>query len=171
MKRVLIVVDMLHDFIRPNGLLYSGPSAEAIVPFVKAKVDEFTAAGDSVIYLADNHLPEDKEFTKFPSHCIAGTPGAEVIEEVLPSAGDAVIVPKTRYSGFHGTDLEARIQGADEVHLVGVCTNICVFFTAEELCNRDIPTIVYRDGTASFDTEAHEYALAQMKNILGAEVR
>ncbi|HBG00917.1 MAG TPA: hypothetical protein DDW87_05020, partial [Firmicutes bacterium] len=39
----------------------------------------------------------------------------------------------------------------DEVELVGVCTNICCYFTAEELANRDVPVKVHARGVASFD--------------------
>jgi nicotinamidase/pyrazinamidase len=43
-------------------------------------------------------------------------------------------------------------------------------YTVEELRNRDIKTIVYKKGVASFDEEAHKFALNQMKAVLGAEV-
>ena len=58
----------------------------------------------------------------------------------------------------------------DEVELVGVCTNICCYFTAEELANRDVSTKVYAEGVASFDQEAHKFALEQMRSVLGVEV-
>ena len=58
----------------------------------------------------------------------------------------------------------------DEVSVVGVCTNICVFFTVEELCNRDKRVVVYREGVASFDEAAHAFALQQMESVLGAQV-
>ncbi|HAG08307.1 MAG TPA: cysteine hydrolase, partial [Desulfotomaculum sp.] len=52
----------------------------------------------------------------------------------------------------------------------GVCTNICVLYTVEELCNRDYKVVVYRQGVASFDLQAHNWALVQMESVLGAKV-
>jgi len=46
-----------------------------------------------------------------------------------------------------------------------------VFFTVEELSNRNKKVIVYQDGVASFDNEAHAYALNQMQTVLGAEIK
>ena len=57
----------------------------------------------------------------------------------------------------------------DEVELFGVCTNICCYFTAEELANRDVPTRVYTKGVASFDQEARIFSLGQMQSVLGVD--
>ena len=81
------------------------------------------------------------------------------------------MILKQRYSAFYQTNLEEKLVGIDEVVLVGVCTNICVLFTAEELCNRDKRVIIYKDAVASFDKKAHENALAEMKNVLGVIIK
>jgi nicotinamidase/pyrazinamidase len=171
MKKVLLVIDMLNDFIRKDGALPCGAAGEKIVPFVKEKIAEFRKCGDDVIFICDRHEIDDKEFNRFPKHCVEGTKGAEIIDELKFDGYEKNITGKQRYSGFYGTDLEEQLEIYGEAHLVGVCTNICVFFTAEELCNRDIKTIVYKDGVASFDAAAHEYALKEMASVLGAEVR
>jgi nicotinamidase/pyrazinamidase len=106
---------------------------------------------------------------------VEGTKGAEILDDLYIKG--APIVEKTRYSGFYNTNLEKLISDEGkgntediEVHVVGVCTNICVMYTVEELRNRDIKTIVHKKGVASFDEEAHKFALTQMKDVLGAEV-
>jgi nicotinamidase/pyrazinamidase len=172
MNKVLIVVDMLDGFLRPGRALYCGRQSEDIIPFVRAKVEEYGKSGELVIFVADNHDPEDLEFQRFPKHCVAGTPESEVISELKGLAKNSIYLPKKRYSAFHGTDLEKRLKKLkpDLVEVVGVCTNICVLYTVEELRNRDIPTRVYRAGVASFDNEAHEWALKQMQSVLGAEI-
>ena len=173
MSRVLIVVDMLVGFLEEGRPLDCGASARAIVPFVVDKVRAFSDHGDPVIFVADNHEPDDAEFERFPPHCIAGSDEAEVVPELKPFVDDKLLMPKTRYSGFFGThlvDLLADIE-PEVVEIVGVCTNICVLYTVEELRNRDYPTVVHRDGVASFDSEAHEFALGQMETVLGVEVR
>lgn len=170
MKKALLVVDMLKDFIRPDGKLYSGESAERIVPFVRGKIEEFRRAGQEVVFICDRHEPDDREFERFPVHCVDGTEGAEIIEELRFEGYEDAITGKQRYSGFFNTDLEEQLEEVDEVSVVGVCTNICVFFTVEELCNRDKRVVVYREGVASFDEAAHAFALQQMESVLGAQV-
>ncbi len=173
MSRALIVVDMLVGFLEEGRPLDCGDDARAIVPFVVDKVREFTARGDPVIFVADRHAPDDAEFDRFPPHCVAGTDEAEVIPELKPFVHEEYLVPKTRYSGFFGTRLAGLLEDAkpEAVEVVGVCTNICVLYTVEELRNRDYPTVVYRAGVASFDSDAHAFALSQMETVLGAEVR
>jgi len=170
-KRALIVVDMLKDFVDQDGKLYCGEAAQAIVPFVKEKIHEFHAAGEPVIFLMDHHAQDDPEFKMFPPHCVAGTPGAQVIE-ALPVAPGDYRVPKTRYSGFFRTNLDEILQkeAPTTVHLVGVCTSICVIYTCSDLRNRDIDVVVYREGVADFDPEAHSFALKSMEKVLGARV-
>ncbi|MCI5836293.1 MAG: cysteine hydrolase [Veillonellaceae bacterium] len=170
-KRALIVVDMLNDFIAPDGALSCGPAGEAIVPACAAHVAAHREAGDTVIYVCDRHRPDDAEFRMFPPHCIAGTPGAEIIAELAPAAGD-IVISKRRYSGFFGTglDLDLRELGITELFLVGVCTNICVQYTAADARNRGYEVHVYRDAVASFDEAAHTMALSQMESVLGCTV-
>ena len=47
---------------------------------------------------------------------------------------------KTRFSAFAGTDLELllRARGITELHLVGVCTDICILHTSVDAYNRRI---------------------------------
>ena len=77
-------------------------------------------------------------------------------------------VDKTRYSAFTGTNLDKVLQReqVERVELVGVCTSICIMETVKELFDRDLPALVYRDGVADFDPEAHAFALKHMAKIL-----
>lgn len=171
MGRALLVIDMLNDFVDEGGSLFCGPASRAILPLVVRKVREARRAGEPVFFIADRHLPDDKEFEMFPPHCIVGTGGAAVCPELESLEGEAV-VPKRRYSAFFGTDLDLRLRelGVDEIVLVGVCTNICVFFTAADARMRGYSVTVPRDGVASFDEAAHRFALEQMDKVLGVRI-
>jgi nicotinamidase-related amidase len=81
-------------------------------------------------------------------------------------------VDKARYSAFAGTRLDEVLkqEQVDRVAVVGVCTSICVLETVKELFDRDIPTVVYREGVADFDPEAHAFALKHIARIFGARV-
>ena len=171
MKKALLVIDMLRDFIEPTGALYCGKQGETIVSFIKEKIEEFLAENAEVLYICDKHSEDDLEFKRFPKHCINGTKGAEIIPALAFASTANNIIEKKRYGAFFQTDLAERLADVEEVTLVGVCTNICVLYTAEELCNRDKKVIVYRNGIASFDQNAHEFALQQMESVLGIEAR
>ena len=79
---------------------------------------------------------------------------------------------KTRYSAFTGTNLELKLRerGIDELHIVGVCTDICVLHTAVDAYNKGFKIVVHKDGVASFNQAGHEWALGHFVNTLGGKV-
>lgn len=170
-KKAFIIVDMLNDFIDKKGALYCGDTVEPIIPFIQNRLEAFRKPGNLVIYLQDSHDKNDKEFERFPPHCVAGTWGNEIIQELAPMPEDKMI-PKKRFSGFYGTELENILEtaGIDEVEVVGVCTSICVMDTVGGLANRDYNITVPVRGVADFDQEFHEFALKRMKRLYGADV-
>jgi nicotinamidase/pyrazinamidase len=169
--RALIVVDMIEDFAHEGGALYCGPSMAAIIPVIRRELERARTAREPVIYLTDNHLPNDAEFAMFPPHAIAGTRGAQIIPELAPVAGE-VVIPKRRYSGFFGTDLDItlRERGVDTLRLVGDCTNICVLYTAADARNLGYEVEVVEEGVTSFDEQAHRDALRELEKTLGAKI-
>ncbi len=162
---------MIHDFVDPNGALYCGETMSTITPVVKRELERARTAGEPVVYLTDNHLPDDAEFAMFPPHAIAGTEGAAIVPELAPRDGE-VVIPKRRYSGFFGTDLDItlRERGVDTLRLVGDCTNICVLYTAADARNLGYAVEVVHDGVTSFDAEAHAFALRELEKTLGARI-
>jgi nicotinamidase/pyrazinamidase len=170
-KKALLVIDMLHDFMDPSGVLYCGDEARKIIPVVKELIEEHRRSHSIVVFPCDTHEPNDKEFEMFAPHCVAGTPGAALIPELEIKAGE-YLVPKTRYSALYGSDLEKILieEGVTEVHMCGVCTSICVMDTASDLRNRDYTVIMHEKAVADFDPAAHEFALKRMRNILGARI-
>ena len=170
-KKALIIVDMLNDFVDKKGALYCGTEARTIIPFIQERLSTFRKAGDLVVFLQDSHDEDDLEFTKFPKHCVANTCGSKVIHELAPELGENVI-PKKRYSGFYGTNLEKILQdeNIEEVEVVGVCTSICVMDTVGGLTNRDYNVSVPVKCVADFDRQMHEFSLRRMKQLYGARV-
>ncbi len=171
-KKALLIIDMLNDFIRENGKLYIGNDGEKIISPIQKELERFRQGKKPVFYICDCHRPDDKEFNLFPPHCLSETEGANIIEELKPSKDD-FIIHKRRYSGFFQTDLDIslREEGIIELELVGVCTNICVLYTAASARMLDYKVTVLKDAVASFDQGAHDFALKQMKDILGVEIK
>jgi nicotinamidase-related amidase len=171
MTRALVVIDMLVDFVRQDGALYCGPTMAEILPVVAKEISRARAADEPVVYLTDAHLPDDAEFAMFPPHAIRDTPGAAVVPEVAPRPGD-VVVRKRRYSGFHGTDLDVTLRElkVDTIRIVGVCTNICVLYTAADARNLGYDVEIVSDGVTTFDAEAHRFALRELDRTLRARI-
>ncbi len=172
MKEALLVFDMLNDFVL-EGAPLEIPDTRKIIPIIKEEIEIARAAGNPVIYVCDAHAPDDKEFRKFgwPAHGVRGSRGAEVVDELKPRSGDAV-VRKTTYGAFFGTDLDDVLKrlGVDSLRLTGVVTHICVIMTAWDAVLRDYPVTVVEDGVADLSPEDHEAALRIMKSIMAVEI-
>jgi nicotinamidase-related amidase len=169
--QALVIVDMLNDFLTEQGALFVGAAGQRIVPVIAAELERARQGNLPVLFLCDQHRPDDQEFTLWPPHCVAGSRGAQVIPELAVRPGD-YLVPKRRYSGFYGTDLDLILRelGISELILTGVCTNICVLYTAADARMRNFKVTVVKDGVASFDEQAHRFALGEMEKTLGVMV-
>ncbi len=170
-KKVLLVIDMLNDFMDPKGTLYCGDDARKIIPAVRSLVDRFAAKSQPVVYLCDAHAPDDKEFELFALHAVKESWGAQIIPELTPPEA-SIVVDKTRFSALFGNDLEAILASykPDEVWISGVCTSICVMDTAGDLRNRDYSVVIPINAVADFDPEFHGFALKRMERIYGARL-
>jgi len=168
MPPAVLIIDMLRGFLEEPYPLYCGPKARQIIPQVIARLKNLRER--ELIYICDHHDPDDLEFRIFPPHCIRGTEEAEIIPELKGFPG--TIIPKRRYSGFYDTNLEDVLKALapDRVVVMGVCTDICVMYTVADLRNRDYQVEVPRDCVASFDEEAHNFALRHMEKVLGVRV-
>lgn len=176
MPDVTIVVDVENGFCKMGNL--ASPRCAAAIPEIKRVIEERLEAGDQLFFTADTHDPDDREFEIFPVHCVRGSVEAEIVPELQPLVKNAVLIRKRRYSAFFETDLEARLKSANpsQVHLVGVCTDICVLHTAADLRNRDYRVVVPSRAVATFDAPGHpgdevqRWSLAHFTGVLGAKV-
>ena len=172
MSNVVLVIDMVRGFLEPDHNLYCGDESREIIPRVQSLLARERAAGSEIIFISDHHDPDDLEFQIFPVHCVKGTEEPDVIPELSEFVTKDNVIPKNRYSGFFNTALEERLAAAkpDKIIICGVCTDICVLHTTSDARNRDYPVEVPSDCVASFNPEAHEWALSHLKDILGAKV-
>ena len=171
MANVVLVIDMVRGFVEPGHNLYC-EGYRPLIPRIQELLERETAAGSSVLFVSDHHLPDDLEFQIFPVHCVIGTEEPEVIPELAGYLTGDNLVPKNRYSGFFNTDLEQRLANLqpDKVIVCGVCTDICVLHTTSDARNRDYAVEVPADCVATFDPDAHTWALGHLEKILGATV-
>ena len=104
-RNALVVVDMQVDFGPPDGGLYVA-GGEQTIAVVNEETATAVAAGSPVFYTRDWHPPVTPHFAKdggiWPVHCVAGTPGAELLPG-LNFQGTLVhkgITGEDGYSGF-----------------------------------------------------------------------
>jgi len=180
MSNILIVVDMLNDFVHKDGTLFF-PAGSNIIKYVGDRVEHYIKSKQRIIFLCDAHNKDDKEFDRFPEHAVKDTWGARVVDELFNIALDHYLeirydtvdmIYKKRYSGFYGTSLESElnIYKPDTVEVAGVCTSICVMDTVGGLANRDYKIVVHTEAVADFDNEAHKFALDRMDKLYGAKI-
>ncbi|TMC39565.1 MAG: cysteine hydrolase [Chloroflexi bacterium] len=80
MRNVTIVVDVLNGFCKQGNL--ASPRCDAAIPRIRDVIEARRQAGDQLIFLADTHDPDDREFEVFPVHCVRGTTESEVVPEL-----------------------------------------------------------------------------------------
>jgi nicotinamidase-related amidase len=177
MMKALIVIDYTVDFV--IGKLPCGQPAIDIEERIAGLTEQFVKQGDFVAMAVDLHDEEDRfhpEQRLFPAHNIRGTDGRKLygkLEDVYQANKEPIYwMDKTRYSAFCGTDLELqlRARGIQELHLVGVCTDICVLHTAVEAYNKGFTIVIHADAVASFNQQGHDWALGHFEHVLGAAV-
>jgi nicotinamidase-related amidase len=180
--KALINIDYTYDFVADDGALTCGEPGQKIENKIVERTEAFIRNGDFVVFAIDLHDEDDSyhpETQLFPPHNIRGTMGRELfgklknVYEKNKEHKNVIYIDKTRYSAFAGTDLELKLRerGITEVHLVGVCTDICVLHTAVDAYNRGFKIVVYKDAVASFNQMGHEWALGHFEQAMGIIVK
>lgn len=184
MRRFLIVVDMQNDFI--DGALGTA-EAQDIVPKVQKKIRQYQP--QQIIATRDTH---QKDYLKTAEgkylpveHCIQGSHGWEIREEIARELSSAVVIDKPTFGSGRLAEYLISLAGQEsgdgnsdhsestcpdkgqgmEIELVGLCTDICVVTNAL-LLKTALPDAVIRvDGAccAGVTPKSHKAALLTMK--------
>lgn len=172
MKRTLIVVDMQNDFI--SGSLGT-KEAQAIVPNVKKKIEEYMARGDEIIFTQDTHFNDysmTNEGEHLPViHCMMDSYGWQISDELNDLTSDYPNVDYIYKTTFGFTHWEDFIF--ETVEIVGLCTDICVVSNALILKAQfsEIDITVDASCCAGVTPDSHKAALTTMKmcqiNVIG----
>ena len=132
MKRTaLLIIDMINDYMKEGGLLYCKGCKE-IIPSIK-KAIEFTKKNDILVIYINTNLESGNDILakKWGLHAVAGSYGAQIIEELSPVESD-LIIHKKGYNGFFNStlDKELKLRGIKNIALSGIHTHVCVLLTA-----------------------------------------
>lgn len=161
----LLVIDMNRYFAHPRGRCFL-PAAAVIVPRIAALLASWRAREGTVVFTRHGHEgPHDLGVMgKFWGDYIrADEPDAEILEQLAPAAGEAVL-RKTTYDAFVGTGLEdlLRGRGVEQVLVTGVLTHMCCETTARAAFCRGFEVYAAADATASSGEERHLGSLLAM---------
>lgn len=160
---VLVVVDMQNDFI--DGSLGTKEAIQ-IVPNVINKIKMFEENQDTIIYTKDTHYEDyltTKEGIKLPvKHCIKGTNGWDIPNEIYLQ--DKLVFEKETFGSVKLIEYLKTID-FDEIHFVGLCTDICVISNVL-LAKAYFPNkliVVDSSCCAGVSVKSHQEALNTMK--------
>ncbi|MBO5870897.1 MAG: cysteine hydrolase [Clostridia bacterium] len=167
MKNILIIVDMQKDFV--DGALGT-KEAVAIVPNVCEYINQFD--GDIFVTL-DTHYDgymNTSEGKNLPvPHCIKGTEGHKLDENVLNALGNKSFeyIEKITFGSIDLPEILKAKYGDDfTVTLLGLCTDICVISNALIL-KANFPEneiSVVENCCAGVTPEKHNCAIETMKS-------
>ncbi|MCW3130395.1 MAG: cysteine hydrolase [Methanophagales archaeon] len=171
-ESALVVEDMQKDFCYEDGALFMGEGAKEIIPRIRRLIEKGIQKKVHLIFAQDWHSPASEEFEIWGQHCVPGTRGAEIVDELSPFLKEAYVVKKEKYTDFFGTDLDLHLKekGIKTLIIVGVATNICVMHTAIDASLRGYELILPEDCVAALSDYEHEYGLRHIKSVLNATI-
>lgn len=177
--KALISIDYTNDFIADDGALTTGLTGQQIESEMLNITNSFIKNNQFIVFAIDAHDPTDEyhpENSLFPPHNIVGTVGQQLFGELhqlyqrYQNSTNIYWINKRHYSAFCGTDLDLRLRERHitEIHLIGVCTDICILHTAVDAYNLGYKIVIHQNAVASFDPIGHQWALKHFQNTLGA---
>ena len=172
-RTALLVVDMQNAFASPGGTLELAgidvrPAREAVANALLV-CESARASGLPVVYLTIG-WPADQSTAGGPDSpnprkelalrlmrerpqlrgklLTFGTWDFEIVEALAPPPPDTIII-KSRYSGFHGTDLDSvlRSRGIRNLLVVGIASNVCVESTIRDAYFLEYWPVLVSDAT------------------------
>lgn len=168
----LLIIDMLNDYVSPEGKIYCDKAIE-IIPNLKKLKEIVKRNKGKVIYVNTSHVGDgDPEIKKWGLQAMRGTWGAEVCEELSPDEDDITIYKRT-YDGFYNTELEITLRslGIQNVIVTGIHTHVCVMQTALGAFYRGFNVIAIEDCMTTGYQPNHDTRLHFYKSHIGELMR
>lgn len=182
----LAVVDMLYDFIDGSLACYNAENAvKETLRFIDSQTkgqggeDHEILDTFPILFIRDHHPADHSSFKEnggiWPPHCVAGTRGGDIHEDLKPYAKDELTFDKgcdrdvEQYSGFEGVNTAGQSLGeilelldTTDVYVCGIATEYCVRNTCEDLLKAGFRVHLLKDCIAYVDPDGHVKALEEM---------
>lgn len=157
----LLIIDMLKDNFDKEKKLPITPLAAQTIEPLNRTIGVFREREWPIVFSTDAFHPDDFIFRgRMKPHSIAGTTGAEVIDELDRLPTDYWL-PKPRFSAFFKTDLDQwlREKGVTLCAVGGIATNFCVLTTVMDALCHDFKTVLLEDCSTAASEEIHTQTL------------
>lgn len=172
-SQALIIVDMQNDFVLPDAPASIAGAFESL-PKIQQALQFWRERRWPIVYLyreyrrdgSDIEITRHETFLQKRRFCIPGTPGAQIVDQIAPVAGDYLVM-KNRFSGFMDTELDFILREL-EIKAIAVCGTqypCCVRSTlVDGICYGYTPTCLTDATSASTEevANANIYDLKEM---------
>lgn len=169
-KSALIIVDMVRDFTDPEGLVYY-PENRKILKHIQKALEAARERKLLIVFLQHRNRRGkiDRKAAAMRPNCMEGTFGIEIDPLLTVDEEKDYVIPKRRYSGFFGTDLDLvlRENGIENTIIVGTKTNCCIRATVTDAFYLDYTPYVIRECVATNDEVVNEVHLKDIDKYLG----
>ena len=160
-KPALLIIDMVKDNFIESKKLPITPFAVNIIGPLNRLIRVCRKHQWPVVFSTDAFNQEDFIFRgRMNPHSLAGTEGAEVVDE-LDKTDDDLWLPKPKFSAFFQTGLEKwlREKGVTLCAVGGISTHFCVLTTVMDAICHDFKAVLLEDCSAASSLEVHEQTL------------
>lgn len=200
-RAAVLVIDMQNDFGSAAGMFARagidvGPIRAVIEPIARV-LDAARRAKLPIVYLKGGYRPDLSDLgapgspnrerhlafgvgadTRAPDGrpsrvLVRDTWNTEIVDELAPRAED-VVLWKTRYSGFHATELDSilRRHGVSQLIVTGCTTSVCVESTIRDAMFLDYSCLLLADCCAEpigadLPRTNHDASLLAIQTLFG----
>lgn len=184
--KTLLIVDLQNDFVEGGALPVEG--GRAIVPQINELMPHFDVVVASLDYHPEGHVSFASTHGKevgdavekdgvtqllWPDHCVAGTFGSELVEELQSENVDKFILKGTdvnvdSYSAFFnndkssGTGLSEYLKevGTTELYVCALAADYCVLFSVLDAISEGFDVSLIEDVTPAINVHPNDRAEA-----------